>query len=98
MMWLEAWYCKIFGAMIPSLAVAEGSVDALIIQEFGVLTAVQTGNTILLAVAATRNIFLHGQANNFYIYPTLASRSRSREQGASLTIYSSRPGRQRQIR
>ena len=37
--------------MILLLAIAGGSVDALIIQGFGVLTAAQTGNTILLAVA-----------------------------------------------
>jgi uncharacterized membrane protein YoaK (UPF0700 family) len=41
--------------MILLLAVAGGSVDVIIIQGFGVLTAAQTGNTILLAVAIARH-------------------------------------------
>jgi uncharacterized membrane protein YoaK (UPF0700 family) len=41
--------------MILLLAVAGGSVDAAMLLGFGVLTAAQTGNTVLLAVAIARH-------------------------------------------
>lgn len=53
--------------MILLLAVAGGSVDALIIQGFGVLTAAQTGNTILLAVAIAQNNLVMGLSALFSV-------------------------------
>jgi uncharacterized membrane protein YoaK (UPF0700 family) len=46
--------------MILLLSVAGGSVDAVIIQGFNVLTAAQTGNTILLAVSLAQGRFATG--------------------------------------
>jgi len=46
--------------MIFLLSIAGGSVDAIIILSFNVLTAAQTGNTILLAVALAQGNFTAG--------------------------------------
>jgi uncharacterized membrane protein YoaK (UPF0700 family) len=46
--------------MILLLAVAGGSVDAVVILGFGVLTAAQTGNTILLAVNLAQGRLANG--------------------------------------
>jgi uncharacterized membrane protein YoaK (UPF0700 family) len=46
--------------MVLLLAVAGGSVDAVVILGFGVLTAAQTGNTILLAVSLAQSRFTTG--------------------------------------
>jgi len=47
-------------AMVVLLAVAGAGVDAMMILGFNVLTAAQTGNTILLAVAIARGDFAGG--------------------------------------
>lgn len=47
-------------AMIMLLAIAGGGVDAVVFLGFGVLTAAQTGNTILLAVAVAQGRFAVG--------------------------------------
>lgn len=47
-------------AMLMLLAIAGGGVDAVVFLGFGVLTAAQTGNTILLAVAVAQGRFAVG--------------------------------------
>lgn len=88
------------GLTILLLALAGGGVDAVIMLGFGVLTAAQTGNTILLAVAVAQGHFARGGhsavsaagyilgtvAGEWIIVARRASASRLSPVGLALTV------------